>query len=170
MIGRRHPAFAWITRAVDKPFFGQFLYGLNVNRLVMRMMGREHVYADPGWLNGSRLDEKLAVTRAAGARHASVRFVAGELDPVRSRAEFLALAERIAGPILVLYGAGTPPKSKADMDALASRRNVRGIILPLGKLFVHEEFPGPVADAIKSFLAEGSSSPMTTQASACSAE
>jgi hypothetical protein len=86
--------------------------------------------------------------------HASVRFVTGELDPVRSRAEFLALAERITGSILVLYGAGTPPKSKAEMETLASRPNVRGIILPFGKFSVHEEFPGPVADAIKSFLTE----------------
>ena len=102
------------TSAVDRPFFGQLLYRLNVNRLVVRMTGRGHVYADPGWLNGSRLDEKLAVTRAVGARHASVRFVAGELDPLRNRAEFLALTERITGPILVLHGAGTPPKSKAS--------------------------------------------------------
>jgi pimeloyl-ACP methyl ester carboxylesterase len=162
MIGKHHPAFAWIARAIDQPFLGQFLYSLNVNRLMVGMMGRRHVYADPGWLNGSRLDEKLAVTRAKGARHASVRFVAGELDIVRSRAEFVALAERIANPILVLYGAGTPPKSKAEMEALAALPNVRVVILPLGKLSVHEEFPGPVADAIMSFLVEGPS-PMTTQ-------
>jgi pimeloyl-ACP methyl ester carboxylesterase len=152
MIGKHHPAFAWIARAVDQPFLGQFLYSLNVNRLVVRMMGRGHVYADPGWLNGSRLGEKLAVTRAAGARHASARFVAGELDTVRSRAEFAALAEQIANPILVIYGAGTPLKSKAEMEALAARPNVRVVILPLGKLSVHEEFPSPVADAITSFL------------------
>lgn len=163
MIGSRHPAFAWIVHAVDLPFFGQLLYRLNVNPLVVRMMGRGHVYADPDWLNESRLGEKLAVTRAAGARYASVRFVAGELDLVASRAEFLGLVERITGPILVLYAAGTPPKSKAEMEALASRPNVRRVILPSGKLSVHEEFPGPIADAIKSFLAEGSSSPKTTQ-------
>jgi pimeloyl-ACP methyl ester carboxylesterase len=162
MIGKHHPAFAWIARAIDQPLLGQFLYSLNVNRLMVGMMGRRHVYADPGWLNGSRLDEKLAVTRAKGARHASVRFVAGELDIVRSRAEFVALAERIANPILVLYGAGTPPKSKAEMEALAALPNVRVVILPLGKLSVHEEFPDPVADAIMSFLVEGPS-PMTTQ-------
>jgi pimeloyl-ACP methyl ester carboxylesterase len=73
------------------------------------------------------------------------------------------LAERIAGPILLLYGAGTPRKSKAEMEALASRPNVRSIVLPAGKLCVHEEFPGPVADAIKSFLMEGSSSATTPQ-------
>jgi pimeloyl-ACP methyl ester carboxylesterase len=121
------------------------------------MMGRGHVYADPNWLSGSRLAEKLAVTRTAGARHASVRFVAGELDTVRSRAELLALAGRIADPILVLYGAGTPPKSKAEMEALAALPNIRTAVLSSGKLSVHEEYPDAVANAIKSFFAEQSS-------------
>ena len=56
------------------------LYRLNVNRLVLRHMGVGHVYSDPAFLDGSRLREKLAVTRAPGARFASVRFVTGHLD------------------------------------------------------------------------------------------
>ena len=134
----------------------RFSTGSEFNRLIVRMMGRGHVYADPNWLSGPRLAEKLAVTRTAGARHASVRFVAGELDPVRSRAELLGLVARIANPILVLYGTGTPPKSKAEMEALGTLPNTRVVILPSGKLSVHEEFPEAVANAVKSFLAEGS--------------
>jgi pimeloyl-ACP methyl ester carboxylesterase len=80
-----------------------------------------------------------------------------------SRAELLALVERIASPILVLYGAETPPKSKAEMEALAVLPNIRVAILPSGKLSVHEEFPDAVANAVKSFLAEGSSLMMTTK-------
>jgi pimeloyl-ACP methyl ester carboxylesterase len=160
MMGKRKAAFLRIIRAVDHPLLGPLLYRLNVNRFIVRMMGRGHVYADPNWLSGSRLAEKLAVTKSAGARHASVRFVVGELDPVRSRAELLALAERIAGPILVLYGTGTPPKSKAEMAAFAALPNIRTAILSSGKLSVHEEFPDAVANAVKSFLTEGSS-PMT---------
>jgi pimeloyl-ACP methyl ester carboxylesterase len=154
MMGRHSAAFVKIVRAFDHPLLGPLLYRLNVNRFVVRMMAREHVYADRDWLTGSRLAEKLAVTRTAGARHASVRFVTGELDPVRSRAELLALAERIATPILVLYGAETPPKSKAEVEALAVLPNIRVAILPSGKLSVHEEFPDAVANAVKSFLAE----------------
>ncbi len=75
---------------------------------------------------------------------------------MRSRADLLALAARIANPILVLYGAGTPPKSKAEMHALATLPNTRATILTSGKLGVHEEFPDAVAKAIKSFLTEGS--------------
>jgi hypothetical protein len=58
------------------------LYRLNVNRLVLRHMAVGHVYSDPAFLDGSRLREKLAVTRAPGARFASVRFVTGRLDPI----------------------------------------------------------------------------------------
>ena len=91
------------------------------------------------WLTASRLAEKLAVTRAPGARHASVRFVAGELDLVRSRAEFLALAGRIADTILVVFADGTPSRSKAEMEALAALPNVRLSRIVSGKLAVHEE-------------------------------
>jgi pimeloyl-ACP methyl ester carboxylesterase len=155
MIGKRSAAFLRIVRAVDDPLLGPSLYRLNVNRFIVRMMGREHVYVDPNWLSEPRLAEKLAVTRTAGARHASVRFITGELDPVRSRTELLALAERIANPILVLYGVETPPNSKAEMEALAVLPNIRSVLPPSGKLSVHEEFPEAVASAIKSFLTLG---------------
>jgi pimeloyl-ACP methyl ester carboxylesterase len=154
MMGKHRAAFAWIVRAVDHPLLGPILYKLNVNRFAVRMMGRGHVYADPDWLSGTHLAEKLAVTRAAGARHASVRFVTGELDPVVSRTELLGRVERIANPILVLYGAETPPKSKIEIEALAALPNIRAVVLPLAKLSPHEEFPDAVADAIQSFLKE----------------
>lgn len=70
--------FRIVSNLIDLPIVGSALYRLNVNQLMIRMMGRGHVYADPGWLNEHRLAEKLAVTNAPGARHASFRFVAGE--------------------------------------------------------------------------------------------
>jgi hypothetical protein len=59
-----------------------------------------HVYTVPRWLHGERFREKLAVTRAQGARFASVRFVTGRLDPLATRAEFLDLARRSSIPML----------------------------------------------------------------------
>jgi pimeloyl-ACP methyl ester carboxylesterase len=153
MTGRPPSAFATVAYAVDLPVVGPLLYRLNVNRPVVHMMARGHVYADPGWLHGRRLAEKLAVIRAPGARHASARFVTGQLDPARSRDEFLALAQRVTDPMLVVYGAGTPPKSAGEMEALAALPNVRAACLPAGKLAVHEEFPDAVAEAIVPFLA-----------------
>jgi pimeloyl-ACP methyl ester carboxylesterase len=81
-----------------------------------------------------------------------VRFVTGRLDPLASRDEFLALARRAAAPILVVYGAETPPKSRAEMEALAALPGIRSIRLPRGKLAVHEEFPDATAEAIDAFL------------------
>lgn len=51
MAGRRGPAFARIAAVGDWPVLGAALYRLNVNRPVMNMMVRGHVYADPGWLD-----------------------------------------------------------------------------------------------------------------------
>jgi len=152
--GKGPAAFAAVRRLVDRPGLGPLLYRLNVNRPMVRLMARGHVYADPGWLSAERLAEKLAVTRAPGARHASARFVTGGLGPAQSREEFLALARRVTDPILVVYGASTPPKSQAEMEAFATLPNVRAAILPAGKLAMHEEFPDAVADAIKSFLSK----------------
>jgi hypothetical protein len=139
--GKPKEAYEWIVRAVDEPLVGPLLYQLNVNRFTMRMMGRGHVYTDPDWLAGTRLAEKLVVTRNEGARFASVRFVTGALDMLQNRAELLSLAGRVTDPILMIYAAGTPPKSKAEMEAFAGLKNVRAAILSSGKLSVHEEFP-----------------------------
>ena len=155
VFGTRHKAFGRIARAGDLPVIGAALYRLNVNQFMVRMMALGHVYRDPTALPHSLLEEKLAVTRAPGARHASIRFVTGELDPMQSRDEFLAAARRVREPVLVVYGAETPPKSKAEMEALALLPNVRATVLPNGKLGVHEEFADETAAVVMSFLREG---------------
>jgi pimeloyl-ACP methyl ester carboxylesterase len=151
MKGRRRLG-KWITRIGDLPVLGQFLYRVNVNPLIVRIMARGHVYADPDWLRGERLTQKMTVVRAPGARHASIRFVTGMLDLMKSRSEFLETARRFREPILVMYGAATPRRSKAEMQALAALPNVRCVELRSDKLGVHEEFAGEVAEALRSFL------------------
>ncbi len=151
MNGKRGPG-DWIARVGGLPVLGSLLYRLNVNRPVVRMMAKGHVYSDPNWLKGERLKQKLAVVSAPGARHASIRFVTGRLDLMRDRAAFVAAAERAAVPILVVYGAGTPRRSKAEMEALGALANVRMVELPQGKLAVHEEFPDAVAEQMLVFL------------------
>jgi pimeloyl-ACP methyl ester carboxylesterase len=151
MGGQRH-WFARVRAAIDHPFIGPLLYNINVSRFAVRKMAREHVYGDPAWLAGDCLATKLAVTSAAGARHGSVRFVTGALDRVDSRAAFLELARRAMAPILAIYGEGTPPRSRAEMEALTQVPGVRVERLPKGKLAVHEEFPDLVFGAIAPFL------------------
>ena len=85
-------------------------------------------------------------------RYSSVRFVAGELDPMATREAFLIAAQQVNDPIMVLYGAETPPKSRAEMEALAGLPNVVATVVPHAKLAVHEEFPDEVATTIMRFL------------------
>ena len=152
MSGRPAASFDYLVRLVDLPGIGAVVYALNVNPPVVRMMTRGHVYADPAFATPRRLSEKLKVTRAPGARHASVRFVTGALDPATERARFLSGAGRVRDPVLVLYGADTPRKSRAEMEALAALPNVQAAKLPRGKLAMQEEFPDAVEAAIRTFL------------------
>ncbi|MGA9992825.1 MAG: hypothetical protein WBP86_10925, partial [Thiobacillaceae bacterium] len=96
--------------------------------------------------------EKMEVTRAPGARHASARFVTGCLDPFAAREEQLDTVRRIVDPILVVFSDNAPPKSRAEMEALAEMANVEAIRLPSGKLSFYEEFPTQAADAVHEFL------------------
>jgi pimeloyl-ACP methyl ester carboxylesterase len=154
MMNGHRPIFDRICRAIDLPVIGSLLYGLNVNRFVIRFMAAGHVYSDRSWLHGERLREKLAVTRPPGARFSSARFVTGKLDLLGTRAEFLNLARRSNIPILMIYGTRTPPRSRAEMEALTTVLGVRSVCLPQGKLSIHEEFHHLVADRIETFLAD----------------
>jgi pimeloyl-ACP methyl ester carboxylesterase len=166
MMGGQRPFFERLCRLVDRPGLGPLVYRLNVNPFMVRRMGAGHVYADPAFLNEERLRQKLAVVRAPGARFASVRFVTGRLDPLASREAFLDLARRAGVPILLLYGAETPPRSRAEMEALAAVPGIRTARLPQGKLAVHEEFPDATFDAIEPFLAEAAAAARGSRSSA----
>jgi len=150
--GKPAGSFEWFVGLVDAPGIGALVYALNVNPLVLRVMGRGHVYADAAFLTPQKLAEKLRVTRTPGARHASVRFVTGQLDPFDDRASFLAAARRVKDPMLLLYGAGTPRKSRSEMEALAGLPNVETHVLARGKLAVQEEEPAAVEEALRAFL------------------
>jgi pimeloyl-ACP methyl ester carboxylesterase len=154
MAGGQRPFFETIRRAVEMPRFGPILYRLNVNPFMVRKMVAGHVYNDASWLTDERLTEKCQVIDGSGARFASAAFVTGALDRVTTRAEFLALAARAAIPTLVIYGAETPPRSRAEMEAIAALPGVQVARLPRGKLSVHEEFSDDVTKALKPFLSQ----------------
>jgi pimeloyl-ACP methyl ester carboxylesterase len=154
MMGGHRPFFERLCRIVDRRFLGPLIYRLNVNRPVVRRMAAGHVYSDAAFLSSKRMAEKLDVVRAPGARFSSIRFVAGRLDPAQSRDEFLAYARRAGVPVLVVYGAETPSRSRAEIEALASLPGVKRIVLPRGKLAIHEEFPDATFEAIAPFLSE----------------
>ena len=112
--------FNQVRAVVELPWLGPGLYRINVNRPVITKMAREHVYSDPAWLTRNRLAAKLAVSQAPGARHSSVRFVTGASDRVDSRKALLELARAANVPILVVYGAQTPRKSRLKMEAMGN--------------------------------------------------
>lgn len=153
MMNGRRPVFSKIAKAFDPPILGAILYKLNVNRFVVGMMARGHVYADKGWLDRPRMAEKLAVTRSAGARHGSARFVTGYLDPFASRDEQKSAVERVRAPLCVMFAETAPDKSRLEMEALAALPNVAKRTFAKGKLSFYEEFPSETAAAIDSFLA-----------------
>ena len=144
MMGGQRPWFAHVRVGVDHWVIGPLLYRLNMSRFVVTRMAREHVYEDPGWLSGDRLSAKLVVTRTPGARHASVRFVSGALDRVESRAAFLDLARRADLPMLVIYGNQTPPRSRAEMEALAEVPGAELKLLPHGSYRSTRSFRYPL--------------------------
>jgi len=152
MLGGHRGLTDQVYRLVDHRALGPVIYRLNVNRPVMRRMVAGHVYSDPAFLDGERLEQKLAVIEAPGARFASVRFVTGRLDLLRSRDEFLDLARQAAAPILLIYGAETPRRSRSEMEALSVLPKVRTVVLRRGKLAFYEEFPDATAEAIDNFL------------------
>ena len=155
MMSRRYALFSRMARGFDPPLIGPMLYRLNVNRVVVGMMARGHVYENPGWLTEPRMAQKLAVTRAPGARHSSARFVAGHLDPFRSREDQATAVRRITIPIFNLFSSNAPRKSRAEMEALAMLPNVKTVRLPAGKLSFYEEFPETAADVIRESLTAG---------------
>jgi pimeloyl-ACP methyl ester carboxylesterase len=150
--GKPAASFEWFVHLVDVKGIGAFVYALNVNPAVVGMMMRGHVYSDHAMVTPALFAQKLGVTRAPGARHASVRFVSGLLDPADSQAAFLAGARRVSDPVLVVYGADTPRKSRAEMEVLTALPQIERQILPRGKLAVQEEYPAAVAESIRTFL------------------
>jgi pimeloyl-ACP methyl ester carboxylesterase len=153
MMGGRKPVQERIRRLIHAPVIGELLYRLNVSRPVVRMMYRRHVFADAGFLSDDLLAERMRVARRPGARFASACFVTGALDPFDDRVAFLAAAARIQNPVLMLWGPETPPRSRAEMAALAALPGIESRLLERGTLGMAEELAADVAPLIEGFLA-----------------
>jgi pimeloyl-ACP methyl ester carboxylesterase len=154
-----HPrAYAWARRLVGMPVIGEALYRLNTLRSVIGLMYRRHVYAEASCVSPAFVTKKQGVARRPGARLASVAFVTGQLDPVTDRGAFLALFEPPPVPTLVFCGNATPPRSKAEMAALAERSGIDLRWMP-GSLGLHEEYAQTIADPIVRFVGASSTAP-----------
>ena len=152
MMGGYRPVQDRIRSALRLPGIGHALYRLNVAEPVIAMMYRRHVYADPGRVTPDFVAGKAKVARRRGGRFGSAAFVTGALDLARNQAAFLDLASPPSAPTLVIYGAGTPPKSLAEMEVLASAPGIVGHRVATRSLGLHEECADAVAEALRRFL------------------
>ncbi|MGF1604368.1 MAG: alpha/beta fold hydrolase [Thermosynechococcaceae cyanobacterium] len=136
---------------VRSPLIGQALYQLNTTPSFLSWMYRRHVYTDATKLTPEFIEHKHQITQQPGARFAPAAFVTGALDPATTRDEFLAWFQGLSVPVMVVIGEQAPPKSRAEMEALAELPAVQINRLP-GTLGMHEEYAAEVAEAVLPFL------------------
>ena len=143
MAGRRSRAFTAIRCLVEAPLLGPVLYRLNTTKAMLGWMSRRHVdVAGPG-LSPEGLAARQRISRHPGARFASAAFVTGGLDPYDTPEGWLAAARALPSPLTVVIADQSPPKSMAEMQALAAVAD-RTLHLP-GRLGAHQEYGGQLA-------------------------
>ena len=144
----------WLKSVRDlirTPIIGQFLYQLNTTPSFLGFMYRRHVYADPNRLTAAVLTQKRQLTQQPGARFGAAAFVTGGLDPYFDRETVIADLQSLNIPVILAIGESSPPKSKAEMLALAEVDGVTSFTLP-GTLGLHEEYPSELYTVIEPFL------------------
>ncbi len=140
-----------VKNLVRSPLIGQGLYYLNTTPSFLHLMYKRHVYVDESKLTPEFIAQKHQITSKEGARYAPAAFVTGAIDPVVDREEFLQLLDSISIPILIILAENSPPKSKAEMEAMAELQQVKTVKLT-GTLGIYEEYPEAVTEAIQNFL------------------
>jgi pimeloyl-ACP methyl ester carboxylesterase len=144
----------WLKSVRDlirTPIIGQFLYQLNTTPSFLNFMYRRHVYTDASKLTPDFMMRKRELTQQPGARFGAAAFVTGGLDPYVDRVDAIAHLQSLSIPVMLAIGENSPPKSKAEMLALAEVANINSCTLP-GTLGLHEEYPIELSEAIYPFL------------------
>ena len=140
-----------VKNLVRSPIIGQGLYYLNTTPSFLRLMYKRHVYVDETKLTPEFIAQKQQITSKHGARYAPAAFVTGAIDPVATRTEFLSYLSCVSIPVLIILAENAPPKSKAEMLAMAELEQVQTVRLP-GTLGIYEECPEAVTEAIQHFI------------------
>jgi pimeloyl-ACP methyl ester carboxylesterase len=146
------PQLAGMVRGlVRSPIVGQFLYKLNTLPSFLNFMYRRHVFVDEARLTPSFMEKKWQITQQPGARFAPAAFVTGNIDAVHQQSDFILLVQSLSVPLMIVIAESSPPKSKAEMEAIAALPGVSSVTLP-GSLGLHEEYPAEVLEAVLPFL------------------
>ena len=147
----QQPWLKGVRELIRTPLLGQFLYQLTTTPSFLALMYRRHVYADGSTLTPEVLQQKRQITQQPGARFGAAAFVTGGLDPYLDRATAITDLQALTIPVLVAIGESSPPKSKAEMLALAEVPQVTSCTLP-GTLGLHEEYPRELSGQVLPFL------------------
>jgi pimeloyl-ACP methyl ester carboxylesterase len=145
------PWLKLVRDLIRTPSIGQSLYQLNTTPSFLGFMYRRHVYANPTHLTADVLTQKRQLTQQPGARFGAAAFVTGGLDPYVDRETAIADLQSLNIPVIMAIGESSPPKSKAEMLALAEVAGVTSFTLP-GTLGLHEEYPSELYTVIEPFL------------------
>jgi pimeloyl-ACP methyl ester carboxylesterase len=145
------PWLKLVREMIRTQILGQFLYWLNTTPSFLSFMFRRHVYTDPQTLTPELLTRKRELSQQPGARFGAGAFVTGGLDPYTSRDEATGHLQSLTIPVVIALAEHSPPKSKAEMLALAEVSGINSFTIP-GTLGLHEEYPTQLYAAIKKFL------------------
>jgi pimeloyl-ACP methyl ester carboxylesterase len=140
-----------VEKLVRTPLVGQLLYYLNTRPSFLKWMYSRHVFVDPQALTPDFIAAKYATTQQRGARFGPAAFVTGGLDPVTNRGAFLQLFAGLKARCLAITSKDGPPKSKAEMEAIAAI-SVAQVQSHPGSLGLNEEYGAEVAALIQGFL------------------
>ncbi|EGJ33708.1 MULTISPECIES: alpha/beta hydrolase [Moorena] len=140
-----------VKNLVRSPWLGQSLYYLNTTPSFLRLMYKRHVYVDETKLTPEFIAQKHKITSKDGGRYAPAAFVTGAIDPVANREEFLQLLDSVPMPLLMILAENAPPKSKAEMIAMAELGQVQTVRLA-GTLGISEEYHEAVTAVIEDFI------------------
>ena len=151
MMGDQRWFFKGVRNTVGLPILGQFLYWLNTSPWFLRWMYGRHVFRDRHNITRTLITQKHRTTQRKGARFASVAFVTGALDPVRSRKEFTDYFQPLPIPTAIVIGEQTPPKSREEMEFVVHFTAVQVYRMP-GSLGLHEEYPHEFINGVLPFL------------------
>ena len=149
-MGAPIPAATGVRNLVRSPLLGQALYAMNTHPSFLKWMYQRHVYVNHDKLTPDFMTEKHQMTQKPGARFAPAAFVTGGLDPMRDREEWLSVGRSLSLPIEIIIPEQSPPKSKAEMEALAALPTLKEHRLP-GTLGVHEEYADDVGHIALNF-------------------
>ncbi|NES23627.1 MAG: alpha/beta hydrolase [Symploca sp. SIO3E6] len=141
----------FVKNLVRSPVIGQGLYYLNTTPSFLRLMYKRHVYVDESKLTPEFISQKHQITAKDGGRYAPAAFVTGTIDPVTNREQFLQLLNSTSIPVLIIVADNAPPKSKAEMEAMAELEQLPTVRLS-GTLGIHEEYSEAVTEAIQNFI------------------